>query len=153
MLKGSAFRGHTPTVLTLLIGIVASVVTYTAVREYSGAETDGEFAAQASNHANTIVKGFSQAVFAIESVGALYDSTENVSQDQFASFVTHLLERFSTITALGWAPQVLHSERGTVEEAARLAGVTPSALKVRAHRGYQALRKRLGKNGRDRSED
>ena len=119
MLKGSAFRGHTPTVLTLLIGIVASVVTYTAVREYSGAETDGEFAAQASNHANTIVKGFSQAVFAIESVGALYDSTENVSQDQFASFVTHLLERFSTITALGWAPQVLHSERGTVEEAAR----------------------------------
>ena len=32
----------------------------------------------------------------------------------------------------------------TVAEAAMRAGVTKSALKVRAHRGYRALRKRLG---------
>jgi RNA polymerase sigma-70 factor (ECF subfamily) len=32
----------------------------------------------------------------------------------------------------------------SVSEAAAVAGVTPSALKVRAHRGYEALRRALG---------
>jgi RNA polymerase sigma-70 factor (ECF subfamily) len=32
----------------------------------------------------------------------------------------------------------------SVNEAAAVAGVTPSALKVRAHRGYEALRRALG---------
>jgi RNA polymerase sigma-70 factor (ECF subfamily) len=33
----------------------------------------------------------------------------------------------------------------TVAEAAEIAGTTVGAMKVRAHRGYEALRARLGK--------
>ena len=118
-IAGVAFRVHAPTILALVVGVVASVIAYAAVREYISTEADAEFAAQASNHANTIVNGFSQAIYAIQSVGALYDSTEDVSWDQFVSFVTPLLERFSTIAALGWAPQVHDSEREAFETAAR----------------------------------
>jgi len=42
------------------------------------------------------------------------------------------------------AVEMVQLEGLTVAEAAMRAGVTKTALKVRAHRGYQALRKRLG---------
>lgn len=45
------------------------------------------------------------------------------------------------------AVEAIHVEGLSVEEAAARAGVTRSALKVRAHRGYRALRDKLG--GRD----
>ncbi len=45
------------------------------------------------------------------------------------------------------AVEAIHVEGLSVEEAAARAGVTRSALKVRAHRGYRALREKLG--GRD----
>jgi len=42
------------------------------------------------------------------------------------------------------AVEAIHLEGLSVEEAAARAGVTRSALKVRAHRGYRALREKLG---------
>lgn len=42
------------------------------------------------------------------------------------------------------AVELLHLRGLSVAEAAVRVGVTPGALKVRAHRGYQALRARLG---------
>jgi CHASE1-domain containing sensor protein len=89
------------------------------VREHNSSQADVAFASQASNHANIIADGFSQAFFAIEAVGALYDSVGSVSSHQFVDFVTPLLERFPTITALGWAPQVHGNEREGFERTAR----------------------------------
>ncbi len=43
------------------------------------------------------------------------------------------------------AVALLHLEGLSVAEAAERAGVSPSALKVRAHRGYKALRQILGR--------
>ncbi len=42
------------------------------------------------------------------------------------------------------AVELLHVQQLSVAEAAALVGVTPGALKVRAHRGYRALRGILG---------
>lgn len=42
------------------------------------------------------------------------------------------------------AVELLHVRQLTVAEAAEQVGVTPGALRVRAHRGYKALRARLG---------
>jgi RNA polymerase sigma-70 factor (ECF subfamily) len=41
------------------------------------------------------------------------------------------------------AVKLLHIDQLSVAEAAARAGTSPGALKVRAHRGYTALRKRL----------
>ncbi len=46
------------------------------------------------------------------------------------------------------AVELLHLEGLSVKEAAARVGVSPGALKVRAHRGYRALRARLA--GRER---
>ena len=45
------------------------------------------------------------------------------------------------------AVELLHIHQLTVAEAAKRLGVTPGALKVRAHRGYKALRTRIGGAG------
>lgn len=119
MIGSRVVQEHGPTVLALVVGIVVSIIAYAAVHRYKTSENDAEFAAQASNYANLIENSFAQAIFAIESVGALYDSSEDVSRDQFVSFVTPLLERFPTISALGWAPQVRDSEREAFEQAAQ----------------------------------
>jgi RNA polymerase sigma factor (sigma-70 family) len=42
------------------------------------------------------------------------------------------------------AVELLHVRQLSVAEAAERVGVTPGALRVRAHRGYKALRARLG---------
>lgn len=46
------------------------------------------------------------------------------------------------------AVELIHVEELSVAEAASRAGVTPGALKVRAHRGYRALRALLGRSER-----
>ncbi len=46
------------------------------------------------------------------------------------------------------AVELLHIHQLTVAEAAERLGVTPGALKVRAHRGYKALRARIGEPGK-----
>ncbi len=47
------------------------------------------------------------------------------------------------------AVELIHVRELSVAEAAEQAGVSVSALKVRAHRGYKALRKLLAGEGRD----
>lgn len=46
------------------------------------------------------------------------------------------------------AVELIHVEELSVAEAASRAGVSPGALKVRAHRGYRALRALLGRGDR-----
>lgn len=43
------------------------------------------------------------------------------------------------------AVQLLHLEQLSVAEAAKRVGVSPGALRVRAHRGYRTLRESLGR--------
>jgi RNA polymerase sigma-70 factor (ECF subfamily) len=51
------------------------------------------------------------------------------------------------------AVELIHLDGLSVADAAALAGVSPGALKVRAHRGYKALRARLGAAGEESSSD
>ena len=119
MRKSGNLNGHFPTVLVVVVGIVASIIAYATVRETRVSQANAAFTSLATTHANIIVEGFSQTFIAIESVGALYGSSESVSWSQFADFAVHLLKRFPTIAALGWVPQVHHKEREGFEQAAQ----------------------------------
>jgi len=108
-----------PTILAVIIGVLASMAAFTAVRQYTKNRSDAEFASLVHHRANLVEEGFSTAFFAIQSVGALYDTVGDVSAEQFAGFVDPLLRRFPTITALGWVPRVRESERTAFGQAAR----------------------------------
>jgi len=95
----------------LIAGIVVSSIVHIVILENKNNQIEIAFGTLASNSANVIVEGFSQTLFAIESVGALYSSSQNISSSQFDAFVAPLLDRYATISALGWVPLVSHNER------------------------------------------
>ena len=119
MKRLGVFKQHALSSFVLIAGIVVSIIVHTAIRENRTSEDEIAFRTVASNCANVIIEGFSQTFFAIDSVGALYASSQSISSSQFDAFVTPLLDRFPTITALGWVPQVDHSEREEFERTAQ----------------------------------
>ena len=113
------FKQHTLSIIVLIAGIIISIVVHSTIRENRSSQDNIAFKTLASNSANLIVEGFAQTFFAIDSVGALYGSSKNITPNQFDGFVAPLLDRFPTITALGWVPQVDHSDREEFERTAQ----------------------------------
>ncbi len=113
------FKQYTLSSIVLAAGIIVSIVVHSTIRENKNSQDTIEFRTLARNSANVIVEGMVQTFFAIDSVGALYGSSKNISPSQFDRFVAPLLDRFPTIRALGWVPQVDHSKREEFERAAQ----------------------------------
>lgn len=112
-------KRHASSSLVLVIGIVVSFIVHNVIQENKTSQANVAFQSQARSCANVIVEGFSQIFFAIESIGALYRSLHSISPTQFDDFVAPLIERFPSITALGWVPQVNHDERQEFEQTAQ----------------------------------
>ncbi len=72
----------------------------------------------------------------------LPDTSEPVREEPLSPRMTQALE--SLPPAQREAVELIHLSELSVAEAAQRAGTTPGALKVRAHRGYRALRRYLG---------
>lgn len=116
---GGRLNRVVPTVLVLLIGIMGSVAAFTAVHEYVSNRSQARFVSLAGDRASLIEEGLSRAIFAIQSVGSLYDTVDEVSAAQFAGFAEPLLKRFPTLTAVGWVPKVREEVRTAFERAAQ----------------------------------
>lgn len=113
------FKRHALSSVVLITGIVISIIVHAAIREKEAIQNETAFKTLASNSAIVIVDGFFQTFFAIESVGALYSSSQSVPSSQFDAFVAPLLDRFPTITAIGWVPQVDQGDRKEFERTAQ----------------------------------
>jgi len=110
---------HTDTLIVLVVGIIASTFIFSLVREHDNDQVDAVFTTIASDKANIIVEGFSHVFFSIESVAALFYSSSDISLNQFNAFVSPLLKRFPTISALGWVPKITDSKREEFEHTAQ----------------------------------
>ncbi len=77
----------------------------------------------------------------LESEGVPEPAQEPVTPDELSEELARALEGLPA--AQRQAVALIHLEGLSVAEAATRAGVTRSALKVRAHRGYRALRRTL----------
>ncbi len=113
------FTRHIPSIVVLIVGIISSIIAFVIVSENETTRANTAFTTEAGVHADSISNAFSRIVFAIESVGALYDASVTVSQREFSSFTAPLLDRFPAIAALSWAPLVPHGERKSFEQGAR----------------------------------
>lgn len=85
--------------------------------------------------------------------GVLPDPDPKQSNDPGDSDLSEALDRALNRlpTQYGEAIQLLKISGLSVAEAAEVLGTTPSAVKLRAHRGYVLLRKELERFGRDDS--
>ena len=114
-----SFRNVGPLVTVAVIGTILSFLAFAAVARYNHDKAAAAFAAEAVDCADRIVDGFAQAIFAIESVGAFYSASPDVTTSQFAEFTAPLLNRFETIAGLGWVPNVTQESRVAFERVAQ----------------------------------
>jgi diguanylate cyclase (GGDEF)-like protein len=117
--ESGKISSYTPIFLVLAMGIIASIIAYTTVRDSLDNQARTAFTSLAITQSHIVVEGFSQAIFATASIGALFNASELVSLTEFTDFTTPLLQRFPTITALCWVPQVQRDERVNFEQVAQ----------------------------------
>lgn len=107
--------GSGPLTMVIIVGFALSLAAYFAVQNHEHDRHSAAFGTQAGDYAKYIADGFAKAIYAIESVGALYQASGAVTPTQFYDFCAPLLTRFPTITALGWVPRVSPEQREMFE--------------------------------------
>jgi len=112
-------RDSGPLTIVVVVGIALSILAYATVRQYRSDQAHAAFSGQATGYTNLIVDGFSRVIFTIESVGAFYNASSAITPTQFAEYSAPLLDRFPTITALGWVPRITQDGRAEFERVAQ----------------------------------
>ncbi|MCW9016012.1 MAG: CHASE domain-containing protein, partial [Kangiellaceae bacterium] len=77
------------------------------------------FERHAMVYANAIERQFENNRLVVEDVAAFFLASDNVRREDFRTFTTPKLERYSSIQALEWVPKVPHSLRQEYEAEAR----------------------------------
>jgi len=109
--------------VTLGVGIVGSLALFCLFDQSQRHTREIEFSGMASAATDGIQAQIEQNLSALQSVAALYASTESVERDEFHSFAQHLLKHFHGLKAIGWVPRVRQAEHEAYEEAARQDGL------------------------------
>lgn len=109
-------------VLTLSVGLTLSLIGFVEMHRWEAQQTQHEFIRAADERAIGIVSTFSRYVTILQLTQAFYAASTAVERAEFTAFVKNTLEEYPGIHALGWAPQVLDSERQASEERARQEG-------------------------------
>ena len=105
-------------------GIAASFYVYFTVRDTRTAEHREAVIHQADLHRTAIEEGLLIAEDLIYAMKGLFDSRDDVTREEFATFAGVLLQRADYIQALEWVPRVSDKQRAEFEARARAEGVT-----------------------------
>ena len=114
------YKGGAPLTIVIIVGAALSLLAFASVSRFNADRATAQFSSRATGYANLVADGFEQVIFAIESVGAFYGTSDSVTAAQFAEFAAPMLDRFPTISALGWVPRVMQQNRNVLEKATRL---------------------------------
>jgi CHASE1-domain containing sensor protein len=77
---------------------------------------------------NKITKELKKITLAISSLQMLFETSSQISREEFTRFALPFLEGLPGIKALEWAPLIADSTRGDFEEAVRKEGLTTFSI-------------------------
>ena len=104
-----------PAVLTLLIGLLISVLLFASLRRLAHDNAEIEFQQRAQSSVAAIQSGLNNSLHVLANVNQMFATFEHVSRTQFKEFVTPLLARNQHIQALSFRRAVQASERADYE--------------------------------------
>ncbi len=114
--------------LTLLLGALLSAVLFEGMRRYEMQGVVHEFEQHAASLLESMQRQVDLAVEMVDSVGALYDASDDVDRPEFRRFVEAQLERHGEVQALIWLPRVAAAERAQYEARVRAEGLVDYAI-------------------------
>ena len=115
-------RRYFPIVLTIGIGIVFSGLGFAVVQRLENQKIKAEFKRLAENRVVALTRGIEQNQEILLSIKSFYDSSQEVSRDEFQQFVQSPVSRYQNIQALEWIPRVQQEQRSEYEELAQADG-------------------------------
>lgn len=112
-----------PGLIVLGIGLAGSALAFWVARGSARADWRADFERKANDVSAALVNGLDVPLEALQSLPALFASSEEVTRREFRAFVAPTLQRHTAIYALEWLPEVPGAERAKWEERARAEGV------------------------------
>ena len=131
----TSVRDHIPALTGFLVcsGIAAGVSLYLHARGQD--QQQAAFSAEATPLVANLRSAFERPLEVLETTGALFEASRDVTRAEFARFVKPALERHPGIRALEWIPIVAAPDRERYEAAARADGLIDFQFKERTSSG------------------
>lgn len=120
-------RQYVPVIMVLIIGIVSAVASFYIVRHIEFLNIKAVFIGEAQDRTNAVKREMEVSLAAVQSLKSFYQSSIEVTRDEFHEYSSQQLSKHPSIRALEWIPRVSAPERNAYELSAR----------TQAHQGFQ----------------
>ncbi len=119
----------------ILIGVASSIAAFVASRNRDYQKLHLSFESAAEHRYETLRRGIGGDLATLESLQALFASSDHVPRSQFKDFAKHALSSHPGIQALEWIPRVAAEERESYDRAARQDGFRSFQIREAGARG------------------
>jgi len=110
--------------LTLIIGVSLSIITFIIVHNLEEAKTKNFFKFNAKNHLSTLETTIVSHQEIINSTAALFSSSENITREEFKNYVKMIIKNHPEINGLSWNPLIKDSELKLYSQNAKKDGLS-----------------------------
>lgn len=97
-------------------GLVMSLALFFVAKRYDTAEQRASFEDESKQIASHVQREVLPASEIVASIASFFESSEQVSAEEFEAFTRPAMKRHSSLAALEWAPRVAAADRETFEE-------------------------------------
>ena len=126
-------RRRTPVLSTVLavalIGLLWSLTASVLMWRWEEKLANAAATETAQGHFLALQNGLNEYLSKLVALRAFFESSEQVTREEFDSFAGRLLEGQSAVQNFSWVPRVLHADRAKFEAAAAASGLPGYAIK------------------------
>lgn len=108
--------------LPLVFCLLLVVISFVFIRAREQQKQQLEFRLEAEHIGQNLQSKLNTHSDAVKNIERLYASSENVSREDFSTFVLHTIQEHKEITALFWAPRISQEQRAGFEAGVRKEG-------------------------------
>ncbi len=127
--------------VALSLGVVATLCVVHTLRANEQRIAKTVIQQAVDERAIAIQADFSEVLEAIDSLGAFFAASDDISEAKFAAYAEHILARMPALRALQWLPRVSRSARAMHEAEAVRAGL--SRYQIAESSGHEFVRAEL----------
>src|SRR5215510_6407368 len=121
--RRSKFGDWTPTILTVICGVVVSIGGFTIVHQYQRNAEERAFAVEAARQVDAFGEGIKRYADAVNAVATFVTASDRIDRWEFLRFADLTLHRYSGFSALAWVPRVAQHDRQAFEAGVQRDGL------------------------------